>query len=93
MDITVTFTLAAGEEFVSSTDEFPTLEALQSELEKFVGHPAGRLTWHAPNGSKRMLAAQHIVAVTFAPSATDVGKAVVEAIKRYENRGNPTEQV
>lgn len=66
MDIDVTFTLSAGEEYSTSTNEFPTLEALQAELEKFVGHPAGRVTWHDRDGSKRMLAAQHIVSVKYA---------------------------
>lgn len=68
MDITATFTLSTGAEFVGSTSEFATLNAFQAELEKYVGQPAGSLTWHTPDGKRKTMAAQHIVSVTYGPT-------------------------
>lgn len=68
MEIEATFTLSNGSEYTNVTSEFPSLEAFQVQMEKFVGQPAGSLTWHEPGGAKKVMAAPHIVAVTFAPT-------------------------
>jgi hypothetical protein len=70
MKIDIVFTLSAGGDFTTSTTDFLSLEAFQAEIEKFVGHPAGRITWHDRDGSKRTLAAPHIVAVKFAQAGS-----------------------